>query len=153
MFLMMILAILLITYLILKIKTGKKLSTIFRHDLYNDLQLVDGYIYLNNQEKASGYLKSAYEKKDLYSLLDKSNLIVQLCYLNIYDTIHKKTSKFNIYIDEKILGKVFFSMSFAKTTIIVVKFLKATEFTNLELDIDSDSIEICLDETIKTFSF
>ena len=139
-------------YLTLKISVTKKLSTIFRHDLFNDLQLVDGYLYLGNHEKASNNMKCAYHKKDIYSILDKTNLIIQICYLQVYKSIHVKTSKFNIYMDENIFKNVFFSIGFAKTTYKLVKIFKTSNFTKVELDIDKDSIEMCLDETIKHFS-
>lgn len=129
----------------------KAINSIFRHDLYNDLQLVDGYITLNLTDKSKYYLRAAYDKKDIYSALDKSNLIIRLAYLTLYNRLHKKTSNFKIYLAENILGNMFFSISFVKTIFKVNRYLEQIDLSSVTIEIENDCIEIITAKEVKTY--
>lgn len=139
-------------YFVLHNYVVKNLSTIFRHDLFNDLQLVDGYIVLNKPEKSKQYLKSAYDKKDAYSILDKASLPVKLGYLLLYRKIHSKTSNFDVYLNENILENMFFSLSFVKTIFKVFKHLKTLKYSSITIEIEKDCIEVITPDEIKSYS-
>lgn len=141
-----------VVYLIIKNQVNRVIDSIFRHDLYNDLQLVDGYITLNKLDKSKQYLNAAYEKKEIYSVLDRSNLIVKTSYLLLYKKIHKRTSKFNIYLAENILENMFFSFSFVKTIFKVHNFINTFETSSsIIIEIEKDCVEVISAKEVKSF--
>lgn len=141
-----------IFYLIINCKVTKTINSIFRHDLYNDLQLVDGYITLNKLDRSKQYLNAAYDKKEIYSVLDKSNLIVKFSYLLLYKKIHKRTSKFNIYLAENILENMFFSFSFVKTIFKVHSYINTFDISSsITIEIEKDCVEVISAKEVKNF--
>ena len=140
------------SYLLVNYQVTKAINSIFRHDLFNDLQLVDGYITLNKTEKSKQYLAAAYDKKDIYSILDRSNLIIKFAYLLLYKKIHKNTSKFNIYLAENILESMFFSISFVKTIFKVYMYIGKNDISSITIEIEKDCIEVITPKEVKTYS-
>ncbi len=140
-------------FYILNYWVNKKLSIIFRHDLFNDLQMVDGYITLGKPEKAKDFLNNAYEKKDIYSILDKKNVTIKLGYLYLYNNIHNKTSNFNIFINKNISNDMFFSLSFVKTIFKAEKYLRTRLEGKITVEIEKDAVEVYADEDVKSFLY
>jgi hypothetical protein len=104
---------------------------------------------LDKGDKCKEYLKNAYEKKDLYTKLEGTNLLIKIFYLLLYYKLHKLTSNFRIYFNQNINSNVFFSVKFVKTIFKIYSYLESEDFStsvgdviNLTIEIENDCIEI-----------
>ncbi|SES66212.1 Spo0B domain-containing protein [Anaerobranca gottschalkii] len=142
--LLSIIFILLNLYLFTYLFVTRKINSIFRHDLYNDLQLIDGFLMLDKRDKCKEYLNNAYEKKDLYAKLERTNLLIKISYLLLYYKLHKITSNFRIYLNQNISTNMFFSVKFVKTIFKIYNYLKSKDhhYTKVNDDIITFTIEI-----------